>query len=69
VNGTRKNIELPFFNYYLKDKGNAQNIAEATIFFTGENKWHMLQQWPPQNIEQKELFFSKDQSCRGNYPI
>jgi putative CocE/NonD family hydrolase len=64
----QKNIELPFFNYYLKDKGNAQNIAEATIFFTGENKWHMLQQWPPQNIEQKELFFSKDQKLSWQLP-
>jgi hypothetical protein len=55
----QKNIELPFFNYYLKGKGKEPDFAEATIFFTGENKWHMLQQWPPQNIEQRELFFQK----------
>lgn len=55
----QKNIELPFFNYYLKQKGTAADIAEATIFFTGENKWHMLPQWPPANVQQRELFLEK----------
>jgi hypothetical protein len=43
----QNNIELPFFNYYLKGKGDDPQLAEATIFFTGENKWRKLQQWPP----------------------
>jgi putative CocE/NonD family hydrolase len=64
----QKNVELPFFNYYLKGKGSAANIAEATIFFTGENKWHTLQQWPPQNIEQRELFLNKDQKLSWQLP-
>lgn len=43
----QNNIELPFFNYYLKGKGDDPKIAEATIFFTGENQWRKLEQWPP----------------------
>ena len=43
----QNNIELPFFNYYLKGKGDVPKIAEANIFFTGENQWRKLDQWPP----------------------
>lgn len=43
----QNNIELPFFNYHLKGKGDIPKIAEANIFFTGENQWRKLEQWPP----------------------
>lgn len=43
----QNNIELPFFNYHLKGKGDVPKIAEANIFFTGENQWRKLEQWPP----------------------
>ncbi len=43
----QNNIELPFFNYYLKGKGDLPQIAEANIFFTGENQWRKMDQWPP----------------------
>jgi putative CocE/NonD family hydrolase len=46
----QKNIEIPFFNFYLKLKGTVSTIAEANIFFTGENEWRKLKQWPPENI-------------------
>ena len=42
----QSNIEIPFFNYYLKGKGAAPNLAAATIFFSGENKWRTFPQWP-----------------------
>lgn len=40
-------IEIPFFNYYLKGKGDISKLSEATIFFTGANEWKNLPQWPP----------------------
>jgi putative CocE/NonD family hydrolase len=43
----QNNIEIPFFNYYLKGKGDKPDLAEATIFFTGENQWRKFDQWPP----------------------
>ena len=49
-------IEIPFFNYYLLDKGNVSGIAEATIFFTGENNWKKLDAWPPKNSENENLY-------------
>ncbi len=53
----QNNIELPFFNYYLKGKGNDPNIAEATIFFSGENQWKRFGQWPPKEIQPRDIYF------------
>lgn len=46
----QQNIEVPFFNYYLKGKGSIDNIKEANIFFSGANEWKQLPQWPPAGI-------------------
>ncbi|MEO5890994.1 MAG: CocE/NonD family hydrolase [Ferruginibacter sp.] len=56
----QQNIEIPFFNYYLKGKGSIDDIAEANIFFTGENNWKKLPKWPPQNVEYKSLYIRED---------
>ncbi|MCY7420625.1 MAG: CocE/NonD family hydrolase [Chitinophagaceae bacterium] len=52
----QQNIEFPFFDFYLKSKGNTPNIAEATIFFSGENTWKQLPQWPPAAMQTKDLY-------------
>ena len=56
----QQNIEFPFFNYYLKGKGNTPNIAEATIFFSGENNWKQLPQWPPAEMKTQDIFLLAD---------
>ena len=43
----RQNLELRFFNHYLKGKGDFA-AAEATVFDTGLNQWRELPAWPPQ---------------------
>ncbi len=52
----QNNIEIPFFNYYLKGEGDISNQAEATIFVSGENKWHNYTQWPPAEKQDKPLY-------------
>ena len=54
----QQNIEVPFFNFYLKLKGTISDIPEASVFFTGENKWKKLPQWPPANSTNQPLFFA-----------
>ncbi|MFY9227392.1 MAG: CocE/NonD family hydrolase [Blastocatellia bacterium] len=51
----RENIELPFFNFYLKDKGNAK-LPEAYVFETGSNSWKTYEHWPPKNVETKSIY-------------
>jgi putative CocE/NonD family hydrolase len=55
----QNNIEIPFFNYYLKGRGNLDKLAEATIFFTGENKWRNLAAWPPKEVVAAPLYFNE----------
>lgn len=52
----QNNVELPFFNYYLKGKGDISSISEATIFFSGSNEWKHLPQWPPTEKEDKIIY-------------
>lgn len=55
----QKNLEFPFFMQYLKDATDAK-IAEANIFITGSNEWKGFATWPPQNTENKTLYFQPE---------
>jgi uncharacterized protein len=46
----QRNIEIPFFNFYLKLQGTVHDIAEATVFFSGENEWRRFTEWPAKNV-------------------
>ncbi len=52
----QQNIEIPFFNYFLLNKGDVSQIAEANVFITGENQWHQFDQWPPLNAKAQKLY-------------
>ncbi|MDP7014382.1 MAG: CocE/NonD family hydrolase [Pirellulaceae bacterium] len=56
----RENIEFPFFEFHLKDKGKIDH-PEAWVFETGTNHWRKYDQWPPQNASPKSLFFHADE--------
>ncbi|MGV0996996.1 CocE/NonD family hydrolase [Empedobacter falsenii] len=51
----QQQIELPFFNYYLKDKGNFKP-TEAQIFITGSNEWKHFDTWPPKNVSTQKMY-------------
>ncbi|MCE3228074.1 MAG: glutaryl-7-ACA acylase [Bacteroidetes bacterium] len=63
----QKNIEVPFFNHYLKGKKDPA-LAEATIFFTGENTWKQFPSWPPANIEMTTMYLQADQQLSIKKP-
>lgn len=52
----QQNIEQPYFDYYLYGKGDITKIPEATIFFTGTNKWQQFDKWPPAQYTKKEMY-------------
>jgi putative CocE/NonD family hydrolase len=53
----RKNIELPWFAYWLKDKGKLE-LAEATTFESGANEWRSYDSWPPKrDVTARKLYF------------
>ena len=65
----QQNIEIPFFNYYLKNKGNISNLAEATIFISGENSWRNFSQWPPTEKVDKSLFLQANGGLDWKQPV
>ena len=52
----QQNIEIPYFNYFLKGTGDISEIAEANVFITGANEWRQFDQWPPKGKEDKSLY-------------
>ncbi len=64
----QKNIEIPFFNYYLLGKGEAPNIAEATVFLTGKNEWKTYDQWPPKGVEETPIYLQDSGRLSFNKP-
>jgi putative CocE/NonD family hydrolase len=51
----QKEIELAFFNHYLKAKGE-HNLPEAYMFETGINQWRKFDAWPPKETAKTRLF-------------
>ncbi len=62
-----KNIELPFFNYYLKRKGKL-NLPEAYMFETGSNTWHKYESWPPSDTKESSLYFHQNHTLSFEKP-
>jgi putative CocE/NonD family hydrolase len=65
----QQNIEIPFFNYYLKGEGDISKIAEANIFITGENRWESFEQWPPVNKEDKAIYLQSNGKLDWKKPV
>jgi len=51
----REKIEFPFFNFYLKDKGDLK-LPEAYVFETGTNQWRQYDAWPPRQAVTRPLY-------------
>jgi len=59
VNEKFQQIQVDFFNHYLKNKGRF-NAAEATIFFTGVDQWKTFQHWPANKAKKRTWFLESD---------
>jgi putative CocE/NonD family hydrolase len=56
----RVNMELPFFNHFLKDKGDISNIKEVNVFDTGANQWRSFDGWEPTNGKDTALYLTQN---------
>ena len=52
----QQNLEIPFFNYYLKGKGDIATLGKTNVFYSGENLFHSNTTWPPIENKNKELY-------------
>jgi uncharacterized protein len=55
----REHIELPFFEYHLKGKGDLKH-PKAWVFETGTNVWRKYDSWPPKRAE-PTAFYLRDE--------
>jgi putative CocE/NonD family hydrolase len=55
----QKEIEYPFFGYYLKGKGDL-DLPEAWIFETGSDSWRAFDNWPPEDVTKKAVYLSEE---------
>jgi len=56
----REHFELPFFNYFLKDKGDISQIKEVNGFDTGANRWTDLPNWSPSVSTDTPIYLMSD---------
>jgi len=61
----REHIELPFFEYYLKDKGKLEH-PEAWMFETGTNAWRKYDAWPPKKARPRAFYFHAGGKLAGD---
>jgi hypothetical protein len=52
----RREVEAPFFAFYLKDRG-PLTLGEATVFEGGSNRWRSFDAWPPRAMTLRDLYF------------
>ena len=60
----KENIDLKFFNQYLKDEGDA-DLPEVLAFYSGENQWREHDQWPPKEAK-PYTFYLQDNGGLSN---
>jgi len=64
----RKNIEAPWFAYWLKGKGTFK-APEATTFEAGTNAWKTYDSWPPKTgVTQRRLYTHADHALSLDAP-
>ena len=53
-----ENVELPFYNCYLKGRCD-RKLAEAYVFETGANQWRTFDSWPPAAVTPVSMYFGR----------
>lgn len=54
----RENLELPFFNHFLKDKGDISKLKEVNLFDTGAHVWKTFDNYEPTNGTDTALYLT-----------
>ncbi len=55
----RRNIQAPFFRYYLHGEGSKVSW-KASTFQTGSNTWRTYTSWPPPGVKSTNLYLRTD---------
>ena len=61
-----KEIEFPFFRYYLEGKG--RRPEPVYIYASGSDRWQTMQHWPSEDAESRALYLSDGRSLSFESP-
>ena len=64
----QRQIEKPFFAYYLKDEGK-DDLPEAYMFDTGIKEWKKFSKWPPEDVPAVQLYLGAGGVLSVNKPL
>ena len=64
----RRNFEIPFFNHFLKDKGDISRIKEVNLFDTGSHEWRSFDDYEPTNGIDTALYLKADGGLSFDMP-
>jgi len=64
----RAKIEVPFFNHFLKDKGDVSAIKEVNLYDTGTHEWRSYNDYEPTNGIDTALYLTADGGLSFNLP-
>lgn len=54
----RQNMEVPFFNHFLKDKGDISKLGELNLFDTGANEWRTYNAKEMYDVPESALYLT-----------
>lgn len=63
----RRRVEFPFFERFLKG-GPDTNLAEATVFETGANRWRLYDSWPPKGLKPMPMYLDNHNALVTTLP-
>ena len=64
----QEHVLLPFFNHHLKGKADP-DLAAATVFETGANRWRQFDSWPPKDLSRQTLYLDSHEQLRSSRPV
>ena len=56
----RTNLEVPFFNHFLKDKGDIASLKEVNLYDTGSHEWRAFDNYEPTTGTDTALYLIAD---------
>jgi putative CocE/NonD family hydrolase len=56
----RESFEIPFFNHFLKDKGDISQIKEVNLFDTGSHEWRSFDKYNPNGTTETMFYFGSE---------
>jgi putative CocE/NonD family hydrolase len=65
----RSKIELPFFNYFLKNKGDISNIKKVNLFDTGANVWRTFDSYNPTVATPTSMYLEANGKLSFDKPV